>query len=419
MNILYLCDEYPPGKHGGIGTLVQLLARQLIQTGHNVVVAGFYAPGYGGEDEFDDEGVIVYRFRRGFEYPFMGDETKLSTRILTRLLQDSGLLQRDIKRNLPVYGEKLRQLIAQHKIDIVEMPDYNDYIRFCRTFIPFPALPVPVVVKLNGSLTYFKREAGKDVAPYILKMERDILNKAAAVSSASKYTANKSAEYLSYTKPIEVLHNGINTCLPSFNVIKNPKQVIFTGTLVKKKGIFQLAKAWNMVHQTEPDAQLLILGKGDKQKVVACFDKNALSTVSFLGHVAKSDLYENLAESTIAVFPSYAEAFALAPLEAMACGTTVVNSDRTSGPELIDHELNGLLIDPDNIDQIATSIIYLLRTPDVCARLAKAGNEKVKAEFEIGKIAEKNLRFYEEVLTIINHSERNDKHREHGAQRRW
>jgi len=398
MNILYLCDEYPPGKHGGIGTLVQLLARQMVKMGNTAVVAGLYAPGYGGEDEFDDEGVKVYRFRGGFDYSFMGDETRLSTKIVTLLLKESRLLQRDIKKNLSVYGEKLRQLITQHKIDIVEMPDYNDYIRFCKTFVPFPALPVPVVVKLNGSLTYFKREAGLEVASHILKMEQEILNQAAAVSSASKYTANKSAKYLSYSKPIKVLHNGINTDVPLFNISKNPKQIIFTGTLVEKKGIFQLAKAWNIVHQTEPDAQLLILGKGDRQKVIACFDKNAISTVSFLGHVAKNDLYENLAESTIAIFPSYAEAFALAPLEAMACGTTVVNSNRTSGPELIDHELNGLLIDPDNIDQIATSIIYLLRNPDVCARLAKAGNEKVKAEFEIGEIAVKNLRFYKEVL---------------------
>ena len=398
MNILYLCDEYPPGKHGGIGTLVQLLARQMVRMGNTVVVAGLYAPGYGGEDEFDDEGVEVFRFRRGFDYSFLGDETSSPAKIVIRLLKDSGLLERDIKKNLSVYGEKLKQLIAHYDIGIVEMPDYNDYIRFCKTFVPFPILPVPVVVKLNGSLTYFKREAGLKVAPCILKMEQLVLNQAAAVSSASEYTAIKSAEYLSYRKSIRVLHNGINTDLPSFNISKNLKQVIFTGTLVEKKGIFQLARAWNIVHQAEPDAQLLVLGKGDKQKVIACLDADTVSTVDFSGHVPKEELYKKLSASTIAIFPSYAEAFALAPLEAMACGTTVVNSNRTSGRELVDHEINGLLIDPDNIDQIATSIIYLLRNPNVCARLAKAGNEKVKAEFEIGKIAVKNLRFYREVL---------------------
>ena len=30
MNILYICDEYPPGKNGGIGTMVQVLGRELV-----------------------------------------------------------------------------------------------------------------------------------------------------------------------------------------------------------------------------------------------------------------------------------------------------------------------------------------------------------------------------------------------------
>ena len=63
MNILYLCDEYPPGQHGGIGTSVRSMARELVKQGHRVVVAGLYSPGYGGADEFVDNGVKVYRFQ--------------------------------------------------------------------------------------------------------------------------------------------------------------------------------------------------------------------------------------------------------------------------------------------------------------------------------------------------------------------
>ena len=57
MNILLLCDEYPPGRHGGIGTAVQLLARALVREGHKVVVAGFYDWSYGGKDTEADQGV--------------------------------------------------------------------------------------------------------------------------------------------------------------------------------------------------------------------------------------------------------------------------------------------------------------------------------------------------------------------------
>jgi glycosyltransferase involved in cell wall biosynthesis len=250
MNILYLCDEYPPGKHGGIGTYVRLIARQMVRLGHNVVVAGLYSPGYGGADKFNDEGVKVYRFRRGFDFGFLHNETSLASRIGIRLLKDSGLMGRDIKKSLAAYKNKLEQLISEHQIDIAEMPDYNDYVRFCSFYIQFPQLPVPVVVKMNGSVTYFTREAGGVVPEHVIRMEQTILNQAAAVSGASRYTANKSAEYLSYSKKVEVLYNGIKTDLPVRNVPKNSKQVIFTGTLVAKKGIYQLAKAWNIVNKS-------------------------------------------------------------------------------------------------------------------------------------------------------------------------
>jgi glycogen(starch) synthase len=83
----------------------------------------------------------------------------------------------------------------------------------------------------------------------------------------------------------------------------------------------------------------------------------------------------------------------------MACGTAVINSNRTSGPELTDDKLNGLLINPDDINQIAEAILYLLQNPEVAQTIAKKGNEKVKQNFDIVRIAEQNLEFYEAVLS--------------------
>ncbi|ASU35166.1 glycosyltransferase family 4 protein [Mucilaginibacter xinganensis] len=398
MNILYLCDEYPPGKHGGIGTYVSLIARQMVKLGHSVTVAGLYSPGYGGEDEFEDEGVKVYRFRRGFDYKLFGNETSFLARIGIRLLKDSGLMDRDIKKNLLSYKNKLEALISSHHIDIIEMPDYNDYIRFCNIYIPFPKLPVPIVIKLNGSLTYFAQEAGKSLPAHVKEMEQAIFEQAAAISSASKYTAEKTTACFSYPNKISVIYNGIATDLPYRNLPKKEQQVIFTGTLVEKKGIYQLAKAWNIVNKNMPDARLMILGKGSSQEVSSYLSNEAKGSVSFLGHVAAGKLYEYLSASVVSVFPSYAEAFSLAPLEAMACRTAVINSNRSSGPELVDDRINGLLVNPDDVDQIASAIIYLLKNPDVCERLARAGNEKVQDQFEITKIAAKTILFYGEVL---------------------
>jgi glycosyltransferase involved in cell wall biosynthesis len=399
MNILYLCDEYPPGPHGGIGTYVQLIARQMVKLGHKVTVAGLYGRGYGGVDEFEDEGVKVFRYRWGIDGKLFENQQSLSARVINRVLLDAGITQWDIIKSLAIYQKKLEYIIISGQIDIIEMPDYNDYIRFCSSYVPFPELSVPVVVKLNGSITYFNEEAGKPVAPHVLKMEQHILNSAAAVSSASSYTAGKSAGYLSYNKIIKVLYNGIDTNIAvESNAMRAPKQVIFTGSLVQKKGVFQLAKAWNIVVKEIPDARLLILGKGPVGKVAAFLQGPTKSNVIFKGHVDKDELYACLAHSAVAVFPSYAEAFALAPLEAMAFGTAVINSNLTSGPELIDDGVNGLLIDPDNVEQLASAIITLLNEPEKRLQLALAGNEKVKQCFDINIVAKQTLQFYQEIL---------------------
>src|SRR5690606_18786786 len=103
MNILFICDEYPPGRHGGIGTAVQLLARELVKQGHYVVVAGFYDWGYGGEDEFSDEGVVVYRFRRSLASSWLKKQDSFFVRVVFALLKRTGALSRDVQRSMVMY----------------------------------------------------------------------------------------------------------------------------------------------------------------------------------------------------------------------------------------------------------------------------------------------------------------------------
>src|ERR1044071_7074058 len=187
MNILYICDEYPTGRHGGIGTAVQLLARQMAKLGHNVVVAGFYDWGYKGLDEFTDSGVKVYRYRRKLSSGVFAKQNALTTRVAYKFLKASGVFQWDINISLKRYHHFLEGLIAKHKIDIAEVPDYHDYMRFCTSYTPFPGLSVPTVVRLHGSLTYFSREAGTQPPKFVTQMERDLLQQADGVFSVSRY----------------------------------------------------------------------------------------------------------------------------------------------------------------------------------------------------------------------------------------
>src|SRR5689334_8892937 len=63
LKICFVCGEYPPGPHGGIGTTVQVLGRALVQAGHQVRVVGACARDYPAPDYENDQGVDVWRLR--------------------------------------------------------------------------------------------------------------------------------------------------------------------------------------------------------------------------------------------------------------------------------------------------------------------------------------------------------------------
>ncbi len=397
MNILYLCDEYPPGRHGGIGTAVQLLAREMAKRGHNVVVAGFYDWGYGQADEEIDMGVKVYRFRRKLASGFFSKKDSIRIRAAYRVLNIAGIFGWDIKSSIRKYHTFLEGVINRHSIDIVEMPDFNEYVNYVPSEIYFPKLPVPVIVKLHGSVTYFLEEAGKRVPDRIRNMEQRILEQASAVISVSRYTAERTAMYLNYHRSIRAVYNGIRDIeTPAVKKIKG--RVIFTGTLVEKKGIYQLMKAWNKVCEKISSAELYVYGKGNIEKISALLHSDVAKSVHFKGHVSFTELLKELATAELAIFPSFAEAFALAPMEAMACGTAVVYSTYTSGPELITHGVDGWLVDPSDIDDMVRAMIHLLNNDDVRQGLAINGKQRVQEHFSIAKIAGCHENYYREII---------------------
>ena len=66
MKVCFICPEYPEGPHGGIGSIVQLMGRNMVQKGHEVKVIGIYPKSYPGNDFEIDQGVEVWRLRYKF-----------------------------------------------------------------------------------------------------------------------------------------------------------------------------------------------------------------------------------------------------------------------------------------------------------------------------------------------------------------
>ena len=398
MNILLICDEYPPGRHGGIGTAVQLQAHAMRALGHKVVVAGFYDWGYGGEDQYDDDGITVYRFRRKLDYRIFRPPAGLYRRALYFLASKTGLLRADIRRSLVKYQAFLQKVIARHDIDILEVPDYQDYLRFA----PHPAiyawLGVPYIVKLHGSHSYFAGENGSAVSTAVKLAELALLNGAKGVIAVSKYVGEQTQRYLPFTGRVEVIYNGIELPPPAAGAFESRRDIVFTGSLLQKKGIYQLMKAWNVAGPQLPGVHLHIYGRGRTDQASALLDDTARRSVTFHGAVSRAAVMELLKAARVAVFPSYAEAFSLAPMEAMACGAAVIYTVLTSGPELITNGIDGILIHPDDVDALAQSMVMLMSDPTRAENLAAAGNTRIREHFELSRLAAQHIRLYTALL---------------------
>ncbi len=395
LRLLFLCDEYPPGKHGGIGTAVQSLGRTLVQMGHDVTVAGLYDPSYGGDAFFADQGVHVHRFyrdviRRGRK-PLL---VRAARKVARRLRLPSG----DPHPDLRAYQRSVCELIRRNRIQLVVTPDFSEHVTRCASYRHPARWPVPTVAVIHGGFTYLHRQAGIAVPEHWYRMERDLLLQATTVAAVSRFAARTTAANFNLDRPITVLHNGIAIREHYPPAARDDLQAIYVGALWESKGVFQLAKAWNKVHASLPSARLLILGKGPTDPVQAHLATEARQSVHFLGHVDRDTVYQHLSESAVAALPSYGETFGLTALEAMQSGVATIFTARTSGPELIEDGQDGLLIDPDDVGGLAAAMIRLLSDHGARDQLSRNGRAKVIRDFDIGNVAGKYVDFFESTL---------------------
>ena len=127
-------------------------------------------------------------------------------------------------------------------------------------------------------------------------------------------------------------------------------------------------------------------------------EKEYRNSIRFKGHVSRTELFSVYETATVAVFPSFAEAFAFAPMEAMACECPTIYTKLGSGPEAIDHGKDGLLIDPDKPAEIASAIKTLIEDPTLAAAMGMNGRAKIRRSFSQEIMVERSYEFYKNTI---------------------
>lgn len=378
MHICFLCNEYPPGLHGGIGTMTQILARALVLRGHRVSVAGIYAQNKRSIE--NDSGVMVYR-------------------IPASQIPATGYF---------VNGWRLRQILQEiwqkDPIDILDGPE-NSFSLVSRNF------PSAKIIRMSGGHHFFSVTLGKKPRIWRSWLERQSFKKADYFCAVSQFAANTTQRLLKMPGvPIDVIPNPVDSRLfsPQDDVLEQKDLIVFSGTICEKKGVRQLVQSFLKVSPAFPDANLLINGKDSiepetrgsyieylKQTVPS----HLLSKIHFNGHVSLTDLPKIYAKAAVLVFPSHMETQGIVVIEGMSMGKVVVASKTGPGPEIIDDGVNGLLCDPHDPNSIAEKLIYALSDSNLRKNLGKAARQKVEQEFSVDILVKKNLDFYEKCLS--------------------
>ena len=161
-------------------------------------------------------------------------------------------------------------------------------------------------------------------------------------------------------------------------------RVIFTGALVKSKGVYTIIEVANRF----PDAQFRLLGHCSDD-LRASFMRRIRELgledrVHLIGPVANSEIFRMLSENDVFLFPSRFkyEALPYSVAEAMAVGLPVAASNVGAIPEMIDVPQGGWLADPDDVGAYVDMLTRLRDDPDLMRRMGQYNKQKALREYD-------------------------------------
>lgn len=379
MKIAFLTPEYPhpkTGTSGGIGTSIKNLATGLLAEGCSVRILVY---GQSEEGIFDDNGICIQQIRN---VKFKGLSWYFTRKKLEKIINS---------------------LYQQKGIDLVEATDWTGITSFVSP------KKCPIVIRLNGSDTYFCHLDQRPVKWKNKFHEKRALQKADALLSVSQFTADKTNEVFGLDKKFTIIPNSIDISLFSHNGTENNNDVIlYFGSLIRKKGLLELPFIFNEVINKYPKAKLVLVGKdvsdiisGNSstwQMMQELFTIEALKNISYLGAVPYQDIKKQINGARVCVFPTFAEALPVSWIEAMAMQKPIVSSNIGWATEVMDDGINGFLVHPTDHLEYANRIIQLLENVQLQKEFGIAARKKVTEKFSIKVVAQESLSFYNSLI---------------------
>jgi len=174
-----------------------------------------------------------------------------------------------------------------------------------------------------------------------------------------------------------------------------PRTVLTLGRLGQRKGTYDLVRAFALIAPRLPDAQLVCGGDGDIEQVRALAQELGVGDrVICPGWLGAEGKRAHLAEAAVFILPSTAEGMPMAVLEAMSWKLAVIATPVGGVPQVIQHDRNGILVQPGDIEAIAAALLRLLEDAALRERLGSAARATIETRFSIAITVERLSAIY-------------------------
>jgi len=180
------------------------------------------------------------------------------------------------------------------------------------------------------------------------------------------------------------------------NMLELPSDMtiaIFSGRLVPGKQVDRLLVAWEKLQKDYPRSVLVIAGSGEEENRLR---QLAGGNVRFVGQV--DDVVPYLQASDIFVLPSAAEGLSNAMLEALAVGLACVATSVGGTPDVIEDGVNGLLIPPEEPDELQSALAKLLADDALRCQIGQQARGTIQERYSLERTANKLVSLYTSLL---------------------
>jgi glycosyltransferase involved in cell wall biosynthesis len=396
LRLCFVSADYPvagAAAGGGIGAHAYALAHGIAGLGHHVLVL---TESNGTAKEFWDGPVRVHALeRRAPRY------WKLGRFVPVPWVQRSFVVWRALER-----------LRLQHPIELIRFPDgYGE--GFCFSCSPF----APYAIHLHGPASLVQRWDGRFVPPVRSKVEEWLERRPAQhatllVAGTRRFADLLASKWSLDRSRIRIIRNPVDIekfCPGPAVPRPTRKAVLFAGHLQWIKGPSVLAAAIPRVLAEHAEVEFQFIGNDTKsapgggsirrlmEDLLA--PTGALRRVSFLDPMPHSELVTRYRACAVLVLPSFREAYGNVVIEAMACARPCIVTSEVGASELIVHGKTGLVVPPDNPEELAQAILRLLAMSDVAINeMGMQARATVERTSAVSVIAAQTVDAYRDII---------------------